>query len=184
MSRRRTVSRRRLLVHGAAAAAGAAALAAQSASAFGQAPAVVTARRFRAWVTRGGGADRTTLQELTLRPIAGRQIVVRTEATNLCYSNVPCVACASAARRLPDQRADARAAAGWARLCPAARQSSRATAASASSKRSARRYGGCRWAIESASRVRRSAATATSVCAAAPTCASSFPTPTWRPLPR
>ena len=51
----------------------------------------MTARRFRAWVTRGIGSDRTTLQELTLRPISGRQIVVRTEATNLCYSNVPFV---------------------------------------------------------------------------------------------
>jgi S-(hydroxymethyl)glutathione dehydrogenase/alcohol dehydrogenase len=53
-----------------------------------QGPAVVTARRFRGWVSRGAGPGRTTLQDLTLRPIAGRQVVVRTEATNLCYSNV------------------------------------------------------------------------------------------------
>src|SRR5687768_12934164 len=86
-----SISRRQLLKKSAAAAAGAAALAAQTTSTSGQAPAVVTARRFRAWVTRGGGPDRTTLQELTLRPISGRQIVVRTEATNLCYSNVPFV---------------------------------------------------------------------------------------------
>src|SRR6185436_18038383 len=87
-----TFSRRQLLKKSAAAAAaGTAALAAQSASPSGQAPAIVTARRFRAWVTRGAGSDRTTLQELTLRPISGRQIVVRTEATNLCYSNVPFV---------------------------------------------------------------------------------------------
>jgi S-(hydroxymethyl)glutathione dehydrogenase/alcohol dehydrogenase len=86
------ISRRQLLKKSAAAAAaGTAALAAQSASPSGQAPTVVTARRFRAWVTRGAGSDRTTLQELTLRPISGRQIVVRTEATNLCYSNVPFV---------------------------------------------------------------------------------------------
>ena len=85
------LSRRQLLKKSAAAAAGTAALALQSASTSGQAPAVVTARRFRAWVTRGVGSDRTTLQELTLRPISGRQIVVRTEATNLCYSNVPFV---------------------------------------------------------------------------------------------
>jgi S-(hydroxymethyl)glutathione dehydrogenase/alcohol dehydrogenase len=85
-------SRRHLLKKSAAAAAaGTAALAAQGASPSVQAPAVVTARRFRGWVTRGGGPDRTTLQELTLRPISGRQIVVRTEATNLCYSNVPFV---------------------------------------------------------------------------------------------
>ena len=85
------ISRRQLLRKSAAAAAGAAALASQSTPAAGQGPAVVTARRFRAWVTRGIGSDRTTLQELTLRPISGRQIVVRTEATNLCYSNVPFV---------------------------------------------------------------------------------------------
>ena len=86
------ISRRQLLKKSAAAAAaGTAALGAQGASPSGQAPTVVTARRFRAWVTRGAGADRTTLQELTLRPISGRQIVVRTEATNLCYSNVPFV---------------------------------------------------------------------------------------------
>jgi S-(hydroxymethyl)glutathione dehydrogenase/alcohol dehydrogenase len=47
----------------------------------------VTARRFRAWVSRGAGPRRTTLQDLRLRPITGRQVVVRTEATNLCYSN-------------------------------------------------------------------------------------------------
>jgi S-(hydroxymethyl)glutathione dehydrogenase/alcohol dehydrogenase len=44
-------------------------------------------RKFRGWISRGTGPGRTTLQELTLRPISGRQIVVRTEATNLCYSN-------------------------------------------------------------------------------------------------
>ncbi len=44
-------------------------------------------RKFRGWISRGTGPGRTTLQDLTLRPISGRQIVVRTEATNLCYSN-------------------------------------------------------------------------------------------------
>jgi len=68
-----------------------AAIVAGGGSLMGQAPAVVTARRFRGWVTRGGGTNRTTLQELTLRPVTGRQIVVRTEATNLCYSNVGAV---------------------------------------------------------------------------------------------
>ena len=48
-------------------------------------------RRFKAWISRGDGPGRTTLQEATLRPIGGRQVVVRTEATNLCYSNVPAV---------------------------------------------------------------------------------------------
>src|SRR5688572_8949767 len=56
-----------------------------------QAPAVVTGRRFRAWISRGNGQRRTTLHELTLRPIGGRQVVVRTEATNLCYSNATAV---------------------------------------------------------------------------------------------
>jgi hypothetical protein len=69
-----TLSRRGLLKKGAAAAAGGAVIAAHGlpSMAQGQAPAVVTARRFRGWVTRGGGAQRTTLQELTLRSISGR----------------------------------------------------------------------------------------------------------------
>ena len=87
---KRELTRRGLLKKGAA--AGGAALAVTSGAApdtlFAQGPAVVTARRFRGWVSRGTGAGRTTLQELTLRPISGRQVVVRTEATNLCYSNV------------------------------------------------------------------------------------------------
>ena len=82
----RRFSRRRLLTRGAAAATAASLV--QTAPGNAQAPAVVTARRFKGWVTRGAGPGRTTLQELTLRPISGRQVVVRTEATNLCYSNV------------------------------------------------------------------------------------------------
>jgi S-(hydroxymethyl)glutathione dehydrogenase / alcohol dehydrogenase len=87
------ISRRGLLKKGAAAAAGGALLAggAPAIDAQAQAPAVVTRRRFRGWVSRGSGSGRTTLQELTLRPIAGRQVLVRTEATNLCYSNVGAV---------------------------------------------------------------------------------------------
>ena len=91
MSKKRTISRRNLLRDSAAAAAGGAALLAQAGAAFGQAPAVVTQRRFKAWISRGNGPGRTTLHEATLRPIAGRQVLVRTEATNLCYSNVPAV---------------------------------------------------------------------------------------------
>ena len=45
--------------------------------------AVVTGRTFRGWVSRGSGTGRTTLQDLTLRPISGRQVVVRTEATKV-----------------------------------------------------------------------------------------------------
>jgi S-(hydroxymethyl)glutathione dehydrogenase/alcohol dehydrogenase len=86
------LSRRRMLTNTAAAAAGGAMLMGGAAPAVaGQAPAVVTARRFRGWVSRGSGPGRTTLQELTLRPIAGRQVLVRTEATNLCYSNAGAV---------------------------------------------------------------------------------------------
>jgi S-(hydroxymethyl)glutathione dehydrogenase/alcohol dehydrogenase len=91
MSKKRTISRRRLLRESAAAAAGGAALLAQAGTAFGQAPAAVTQRRFKAWISRGDGPGRTTLHEPSLRPIAGRQVLVRTEATNLCYSNVPAV---------------------------------------------------------------------------------------------
>jgi S-(hydroxymethyl)glutathione dehydrogenase/alcohol dehydrogenase len=82
------MSRRGVLKRGAAA-GGAALLAGSPVSLSAQAPAVVTRRRFRAWIGRGAGPKRTTLQEVTLRPISGRQVVVRTEATNLCYSNVP-----------------------------------------------------------------------------------------------
>src|SRR6478672_6273961 len=59
--------------------------------AFAQAPTVITARRFRAWIGRGVGQGRTTLQDVALRPISGRQVVVRTEACNLCYSNAGAV---------------------------------------------------------------------------------------------
>src|SRR5215467_9254834 len=83
------LSRRNLLKN--AAAVGGAALAAPTASSLGQSPAVVTGRKFRAWVSRGTGTGRTKLEELTLRPISGRQIVVRTEGTNLCYSNTTTV---------------------------------------------------------------------------------------------
>ena len=84
-----SLSRRRLFKTGAAAAS--AAFVSGSAATFGQAPAVTTARTFRAWISRGTGTGRTTLREVRLRPIAGRQVVVRTEACNLCYSNVGAV---------------------------------------------------------------------------------------------
>ena len=91
---KKTTSRRGLLKLGIAAAGGAAlapgAILAQTRSEQSSA-AVVTARRFRGWVSRGAGEGRTTFQELTLRPISGRQVVVRTEASNLCYSNVGAV---------------------------------------------------------------------------------------------
>src|ERR1700679_1426770 len=74
------VSRRGILTGGVA-------LAAQSGALLAQTKVAAPGRKFRGWISRGTGPGRTTLQELTLRPISGRQIVVRTEATNLCYSN-------------------------------------------------------------------------------------------------
>lgn len=72
------VSRRGLMKR--AVVAGGVALAPQAS---GQTPAVISGRKFRGWVTLGGNS---TLQELTLRPISGRQVLVRTEAASLCYS--------------------------------------------------------------------------------------------------
>jgi S-(hydroxymethyl)glutathione dehydrogenase / alcohol dehydrogenase len=85
----KNLSRRKLLKSGAAASG--AALLAGAAPAAAQAPAAITRRRFKAWISRGSGAGRTALHDVTLRPISGRQVVVRTEATNLCYSNAPAV---------------------------------------------------------------------------------------------
>jgi S-(hydroxymethyl)glutathione dehydrogenase/alcohol dehydrogenase len=84
------VSRRKLLQGGITTAA-LSGLLTTAPSVAGQGPAVITRRRFRAWISRGNGAGRTTMQEATLRPIGGRQVVVRTEVTNLCYSNSPAV---------------------------------------------------------------------------------------------
>lgn len=91
MSSKSQISRRRLLTHGAAAAAAGAALTSSGSAPFAQGPAVITGRTFRAWISRGSGRGRTTLQDVRLRPISGRQVVVRTEACNLCYSNVGAV---------------------------------------------------------------------------------------------
>src|SRR6516162_6287218 len=82
------LTRRGLLKKGVAAAASGL-LAAPGAGA--QSSAVITRRRFKGWISRGDGPGRTTLQEITLRPISGRQVVVRTQATNLCYSNAGAV---------------------------------------------------------------------------------------------
>src|SRR5688572_21912381 len=91
MTKKPSMSRRHLLQRGAAAAGATALLTPGSAVLSAQAPAVVTRRRFKAWISRGAGPGRTTLHDATLRPIAGRQVVVRTEATNLCYSNAGAV---------------------------------------------------------------------------------------------
>jgi S-(hydroxymethyl)glutathione dehydrogenase / alcohol dehydrogenase len=94
------ISRRGLLKKGSAAAAAAAALGSRSSAEQAPVlperqreggPAVIANRTFRAWISRGTGRGRTTLQDVRLRPISGRQVVVRTEACNLCYSNVGAV---------------------------------------------------------------------------------------------
>lgn len=64
---------------GAAAAAGAA-FAAQSGNA------QQNGRKFKALVSRGFGANTTSIQELRLLPIGGRQVLVRTEVTQCCYT--------------------------------------------------------------------------------------------------
>ena len=68
-----SLSRRRLFKKGAAAAAGATLLSSGS-TLMGQAPAVVTARTFRAWISRGTGRGRTTLQDVRLRHVAPVQV--------------------------------------------------------------------------------------------------------------
>lgn len=79
------LSRRGVLSKGIA--AGGVALASNAGTLLAQSRITTPGRKFRGWVSRGIGPGRTTLQELMLRPIGGRQVVVRTEATNLCYSN-------------------------------------------------------------------------------------------------
>src|SRR6188768_1334992 len=90
MTNNRRLSRRGLLTKGAVVGAAVAVAGAKGpayAAAMAQAPAVVTNRLFKAWISRGTGRNRTTLQEVRLRSPTGRQVVVRTQATNLCYSN-------------------------------------------------------------------------------------------------
>jgi S-(hydroxymethyl)glutathione dehydrogenase/alcohol dehydrogenase len=83
-----TVSRRSLLKRGMAAAAGGAsmlgssALAAQTATHSSQTPSS-SGQRFRAYVRFGTGAS---VRELTLLPISPRQVVVRSEAAQICYT--------------------------------------------------------------------------------------------------
>ena len=91
---RASVSRRSVIKRGAAAlGGGAAALLASGTSITAQSIASgpggdMAGRRFNALVTRGFGRNSTTLQELKMLPIGGRQIVVRNQATQCCYSIV------------------------------------------------------------------------------------------------
>jgi S-(hydroxymethyl)glutathione dehydrogenase / alcohol dehydrogenase len=83
------LTRRSLLKNGATVLAGASALAAGEAAAQSQAPAVQTnaqtGRRFRGFVRHGTGIG---LEDLRLKPIQPRQVVVRVEAAAPCYTSV------------------------------------------------------------------------------------------------
>jgi S-(hydroxymethyl)glutathione dehydrogenase/alcohol dehydrogenase len=91
------VSRRALLQRGAAAAVAGGvttllgANAGTASAAASQASTSVTSqnvagRTFRAWVQHRGGPGKGSAEELKLLPISDRQVVVRTEATQCCYS--------------------------------------------------------------------------------------------------
>ena len=88
------MSRRSVLKQGASAVAGGAALvggarvaAAQATTQAGDRGPNVAGRRFRAVVSTGFGPNTTKLVDnLTLLPISGRQVVVRTEVTQCCYT--------------------------------------------------------------------------------------------------
>jgi len=94
-SSKSSISRRRILRTGAAVIGGGTAAllgggagVAQATPAALQQSGNVAGRRFKAMVTRGFGPNTTSLQELRLLPISGRQVVVRTEATQCCYTIV------------------------------------------------------------------------------------------------
>jgi S-(hydroxymethyl)glutathione dehydrogenase/alcohol dehydrogenase len=65
---------------------GGVALAGQSNKAPGQMTGTVAGRKFKAWVSTGYGPKTTNLEELTLLPISGRQVLIRTEASQCCYT--------------------------------------------------------------------------------------------------
>lgn len=84
------VSRRRILKSGAAALGGAATLlgggsaaGAEAAQVPGPRPGETAARRFRAFVRHGSGAS---VEELRMLPIQPREVIVRTEASGVCYT--------------------------------------------------------------------------------------------------
>jgi S-(hydroxymethyl)glutathione dehydrogenase / alcohol dehydrogenase len=81
------ISRRKMITRGAAAAAGSVAFVPQVAT--GQAPAQLTGtnagRRFKAFIRRGTGAS---VEELRLHAIQPREVLVRTQASAVCYTIV------------------------------------------------------------------------------------------------
>jgi S-(hydroxymethyl)glutathione dehydrogenase/alcohol dehydrogenase len=92
MARRRGVSRRRVLKTAGAAAlgGGAALLGSETLQAQGGAPAILTnnqgGRRFRAFVKYGTNVP--SVETLVVRPLSGRQVLMRTEAAQTCYTSV------------------------------------------------------------------------------------------------
>jgi len=82
-----SISRRKMLKRGAAAAAGGMAMAPQVVT--GQAPAQLTGtqagRKFKAFVRRGTGAS---VEELKLLAIQPREVLIRTQASAVCYTIV------------------------------------------------------------------------------------------------
>lgn len=101
MTRRRTISRRQVLTGGAAALTGGTTLLrGAGAAAQGGAPAIQTGtnagRPFRAFVRHGTTAG---VEQLRLRQIQERQVLVRTEATAPCYTIVAAALATTAARQ-------------------------------------------------------------------------------------
>jgi S-(hydroxymethyl)glutathione dehydrogenase/alcohol dehydrogenase len=86
------ISRRRLLKTGAAAVGGGASvlLGGGTVIAQGGAPAILTnaqgGRKFKGFVKYNG--DLPMVQELTVRPLTGRQVLLRTQAAQTCYTSV------------------------------------------------------------------------------------------------
>ena len=74
---------RRSIVRRSAMAAGAAVLAAQTNRAPAQQTGTMAGRKYRAFVRFNNGA---AVEDLTLKAISPRQVVVRTEASQCCYS--------------------------------------------------------------------------------------------------
>jgi hypothetical protein len=179
-----TTNSRRGLLKGGLAAAGGMLLAPQAATP--QAPAVITAKRFKGWVSVGRNSR---IEEMTLRPISGRQVLVRTEASSLCYTNVGAVLGARLTNNAPAgppaaTPAKPPAAAPQRPLLRSSRDStSKDMAASALSKPSDPKCAACAWAIVSASLAHLSAATAINAYGGAPINAHSSSTRTSFPWP-
>jgi len=86
LSKKSSLLSRRNLLKRSTAAAGGIAFAAQAGRAPAQVTNTVAGRKFKAWVTTGFGPNTTEFEELTLLPISGRQVLVRTEVSQCCYT--------------------------------------------------------------------------------------------------